>query len=767
MRNISNGGGRTLMMIKVHMTMLLKGRYMSTLRFVLGVIMLNTYIPLFSQNRTIYVLDTENHSVPGAKLKVDFQKKSIEGVTNDKGEFRFELQDDSTSNRAKVSVQNYLYTPVDTVIDFSCPANPQIILKPIDLNEVEVIGYKKIARENAEKTVFQINTKGLLKTAKADIALKRIPNVVYSDGDFYLTGGRKKAKILVNGLEVSEQELSKIDAKDIEKVELYKVGLNDDRHSGEIRILLKKDRSVLYKGEAEMGANLLNPGVNFTPSFTYRSKKIDFLTWASYANEHQKNRYRINRNGKDVYSSVNKNHLQQYSASSRVNIFFSPKWMSSLSYSCFGYGSPADVSWQSEGVEQPGKKVKESYYSNFANLIIRHDLKANERFFVKARYFNYKSKNKSSLPVTNFRGRMNELTGDLLYESDSLSLFRRWHSLAVGYKSIYRNSTLTSSDKKYISYVQQFYAKDYFALNDVWDFFILMRSEWDGYKFEKSKYLRKFSFLPSVTLNYKSRIGNLSATYTRSVERPGVDYLNPEVFYINDFTQVKGNPNIKSQYTDKYSINYSRQIKDSYLTAIVSFEKVDNLIDQIYSNDHNTSTYENTGNEQTLQFNLAYNKPLLSNALNINFSAGGGYTIFNIASEFSDKVLTKEHHGWSFTTSTNLSYMMPKDWFANLSMNYINKDIRFNAVYHKKPIFNLLLTKSLLHNNLDISLQYIDMFGFFKKQRIEYCFKDMHQISTYRLPTSRLYLSLVFRFGKQFRSRNVGRTITNEDITTK
>ena len=745
-----------------------KGRYITTFRFVLSVILSIIPVIVFYQNmKTISVLDIDNHFVSGVKVKVDFHQKKVEGITNEKGEFRFKIQDDSTSNRAKVSVQSSLYMPVDTIIDFSCSANPQIILKPMALNEVEVIGYKRIAQENAEKTTFLINTKGLLKSAKADLALRRIPNLVYSDGTFYLAGEQKKTKILVNGLEVSEQELSKIDAKDIEKVELYKIGQNDDQHSGEIRILLKKNLSILYKGEVDMGANLLSLGGNFTPSFTYKSKKIEFLTWMSYANERQESQYKINRNDKNIYSSVNNNHLQQYSASSRLNIFFSPKWMSSLSYSCFGYSNPADVSWQLDSVAQPGKSVRESYYSNFANLIIRHDLSANERLFVKARYFNYKSKNRSSLPETNFIGRMNELTGDLLYELDSLSLFKRWHNLAVGYKSIYRNSMLTSSNKAYISDVQQFYVKDYFSLNNAWDFLILLRSEWDGYKFEKSRYFRTFSFLPSATLNYKSGIGNLSATYVRSIERPNIDYLNPDVFYINDFTQVKGNPNIASQYTDKYSINYNRQIKDSYLTAIVSFKKVNNLIDQIYSTDYNTSTYENIGNEQTLKFDLAYNKPLFSNALNVNFSVGGGYSIFKIAPKFLDKALTKEHRGWSFITSMNLSYLMPQDWFINLSMNYMNKDIKLNAIYYKKPTFNLLLTKSLLQNNLDISLQYIDVFGLSRDQRIEYYFKNVNQISTYRLPTSRLYISVVYRFGKQFRSRNIGKTIINEDITTK
>ena len=60
-----------------------KGRYITTLRLMLGVILLY-HVPLFSQNvgtRMIYVLDTENHYVSGVKLKVDFHKKRIEGVT--------------------------------------------------------------------------------------------------------------------------------------------------------------------------------------------------------------------------------------------------------------------------------------------------------------------------------------------------------------------------------------------------------------------------------------------------------------------------------------------------------------------------------------------------------------------------------------------------------------------------------------------------------------------------------------------------------------
>lgn len=747
-----------------------KGRYKTTLRFLISVFFLTMPVFAFSQKvkyRTVCVIDSENNFVSGVNIKIDFCGKIIDGYTNEKGIFGFEVFEGITCTKANVRIQSYLYTPVDTLIDFSNSINSQIVLNSIALDEVKVIGYRKISQENAEKVTFSINTNGLLKSAKADMALRRIPNIIYSNGTFSLIGKQKKAKILVNGLEVSDQELSKLDAKNIDKVELYQVGLNDDQYAGEIRIILKKDLSILYKGEIDMGANLLSLGGNFSPSFTYRSKTIDFLAWGSYTNEQQESKYKINRNNKDVFSSVNHNHLQQYSAASKINIFFSPKWMSSLSYSFFGYNSPADVSWKLDGVAQPDKNIKESYYSNFVNIVVRCDLNHNERFFGKARYFNYVSKNSSSTPLTKFIGKMDEITGDFLYELDSLSLFKRYHNLAVGYKSIYRNSILTSSNKMYTSDVQQFYVKGNFSINDTWDFFVLLRGEWDGYKFEKNKVIREFSFLPSATLNYQSKIGSLSATYVKSIERPSIDYLNPDIFYINDFTQVKGNPNIKSQSTDKYSINYSKQIKDNYFTAVVSFSSIQNLINQIYSNDYNTSVYENVGSGQMFKLDIAYNKPFFSNALNVNLSVGAGYVAYKIVPELLDKVLSQEHRGWSFNSSMNLSYAMPKDWFINLSMNYSNKYIAFNAIYYKKPTFNLLLTKSLLQNNLDITLQYIDMFRLSGDQRVEYFLKGVNQISTFHLPTSRLSLSFVYRFGKQFKSRNIGRAIINEDITTK
>ena len=40
-------------------------------------------------------------------------------------------------------------------------------------------------------------------------------------------------------------------------------------------------------------------------------------------------------------------------------------------------------------------------------------------------------------------------------------------------------------------------------------------------------------------------------------------------------------------------------------------------------------------------------------------------------------------------------------------------------------------------------------------------------ISIFKIPSSILIFSITYRFGRQFMNRNIGRSIQNDDITTK
>jgi outer membrane receptor protein involved in Fe transport len=66
------------------------------------------------------------------------------------------------------------------------------------------------------------------------------------------------------------------------------------------------------------------------------------------------------------------------------------------------------------------------------------------------------------------------------------------------------------------------------------------------------------NFFPSVFINHiindKNEIG---VNYSRRIDRPGYDDLNPFVYYLDQYTFSQGNPFLRPQYTNNFELNYT------------------------------------------------------------------------------------------------------------------------------------------------------------------------------------------------------------------
>ncbi|HJP62511.1 MAG TPA: TonB-dependent receptor, partial [Mucilaginibacter sp.] len=67
-----------------------------------------------------------------------------------------------------------------------------------------------------------------------------------------------------------------------------------------------------------------------------------------------------------------------------------------------------------------------------------------------------------------------------------------------------------------------------------------------------------FNLFPSVfvnhTINDKNEVG---VSYSRRIDRPQYDNLNPFVYRLDPYTYQKGNPYLKPQYTNNFELNYT------------------------------------------------------------------------------------------------------------------------------------------------------------------------------------------------------------------
>lgn len=125
----------------------------------------------------------------------------------------------------------------------------------------------------------------------------------------------------------------------------------------------------------------------------------------------------------------------------------------------------------------------------------------------------------------------------------------------------------------------------------------------DGHAVDR-KYLNLF---PSLFINQKlNKKNEIGISYSRRIDRPSYDNLNPFVFFLDKYTYNKGNPFLKPQYTDSYELHYTW---NSTINAALNYSRTTDVITEIILTD--TVTKASYQTNMNLQVQNAY-------SLNIN-----------------------------------------------------------------------------------------------------------------------------------------------------
>ena len=119
----------------------------------------------------------------------------------------------------------------------------------------------------------------------------------------------------------------------------------------------------------------------------------------------------------------------------------------------------------------------------------------------------------------------------------------------------------------------------------------------------KRHYLNLF---PSVFLNQTlSDKNEISFSFSRRIDRPGYDALNPFVYHLDPYTYQKGNPYLKPQYTNNFEFNY---IYNKSLTVTLGYSRTTDVITDIPGTDPATKasfvTSENLQTQNSYNLNI-------------------------------------------------------------------------------------------------------------------------------------------------------------------
>jgi len=92
-----------------------------------------------------------------------------------------------------------------------------------------------------------------------------------------------------------------------------------------------------------------------------------------------------------------------------------------------------------------------------------------------------------------------------------------------------------------------------------------------------------FNFFPSVSLSHNiSDKHSLNYSYSRRIDRPSYQDLNPFVYFLDQFTFGKGNPFLQPQYTNSFSTTYGFQ-QMVYVT--LSYSRTEDAMTEVLDQD--------------------------------------------------------------------------------------------------------------------------------------------------------------------------------------
>jgi iron complex outermembrane receptor protein len=216
-------------------------------------------------------------------------------------------------------------------------------------------------------------------------------------------------------------------------------------------------------------------------------------------------------------------------------------------------------------------------------------------------------------------------------------------------------------------------------------------------------------FFPSVfinhTINDKNEIG---INYSRRIDRPGYDDLNPFVYYLDQYTYEKGNPFLNPQYTNNFELNYTY---NHTINVSLGYSRTSDAITQILLTDPvSKATFQTNLNLQTqISYNINVNTPF---TINKWWSGNANVNAFYLGFK-SDSLLgaTLNKGQYAYQLKLMNTFQVAKGYKAELMGNY--QSALTYGIFYIKPQYSIDagISHSFADKRANLKLAMSDIFN--------------------------------------------------------
>jgi iron complex outermembrane recepter protein len=592
------------------------------------------------------------------------------------------------------------------------------------LQGVTVTSKKPMIEVKADKTVFNVEQSINATGSNALELLQKSPGVQVDNNDNISMKGKTGVKVYVDGkmMQLDTKDLAAylkgINSNDIEAIEMISnpsAKYDASGNAGIVNIRLKKNKKFGTNGNASLGlVQGVTPKGNASVNLNYRDKKINlFSNVSGHIGDYQNilNLYRIQKdtlyNQKSVNISSNKNVNLKAGADYFIDSKNTIGVMATTSFgeNEFKSSSNAEISYHPTGQyvkslrafnNIPGNRTNANFNVNYRYI----DTSGREINF-DADYGLFRGTGRSYQP-NNYYGDNNNLLYSVInrnYTPTDIDIYTAKvdaeqrlgkGKLGYGLKTSFVTTKNTfdffndnangvpvkilerSNNFKYTENVNAGYVNYQRQLNEKWSIQTGLRIEQtnsegiltraDGEQQSDNTVKRDYlDYFPSAAVTWNiNKKHSLNLTYSKRIDRPTYQDLNPFENKLDELTYEKGNAFLRPQYTNSVELTHTFL---GFINTTAGYSHVKDYATQVTDTAGNATFIQqkNLATQQILSFsigaplaikkwwngyaNLWYNYQMFEGAIgtkavNINIPSYGAYLqqTFTLGKDYTAEV---------------------------------------------------------------------------------------------------------------------------------
>jgi outer membrane receptor protein involved in Fe transport len=199
--------------------------------------------------------------------------------------------------------------------------------------------------------------------------------------------------------------------------------------------------------------------------------------------------------------------------------------------------------------------------------------------------------------------------------------------------------------------------------------------------------------VPSINISRRLKKGTAKLAYNRRIQRPSIQFLNPNIQAANPLSITVGNPNLEPEYTNNFELGYSTFFKATSLNFSSFVRNTNNAIQSVRDVQNGNvirTTYQNIGRENAYGFSLFANVNI-GNKFSLN---GGGDMYFaDLKNNVPDPLYNAGNQGWVYSFRLFGGYNFSRGWGLQFFSFYRGKQVQLQGIQGGFGVYSVSLRK--------------------------------------------------------------------------